>query len=721
MTDSVDTLNELLHRYLTMEQKQRAIGWGQDDGSTAWLTTAQLADRIRALSLALQSMGIGRGDRVALLSENRWEWVVADFAILAAGAVNVPIHPGLSAPQIAYILKDSGARLALVSNPERLQTLMKARRQAGDVENVICFDDPEAADASIMPLRHALEIGRAWGETHPGLYRGTRDGVEPGDLASLIYTSGTTGNPKGVMLTHHNLASNVTACSSIFNFRSDDIALSFLPPVPCVRAHRGLLLLLRRGHGDPRGPDLAALGAAFGRYRPTVFAAVPRVYEKLYARILENVPPSRRGIFDWASRLALKIVHHRRNGRGPGLLLGLQHRVADRLVYSKIRARMGGRVRFCNSGGAPLSGDLAAFLLGADINVLEGYGLTETSPVIATNVMADPRPGTVGRPVPGVEVSIAGDGEILTRGPHVMRGYWNAPDATRDTIDSDGWLHTGDIGRLDDDGFVSVTDRKKEILVTAQGKNVAPQPLENALKRMPFIAQIVIIGDNRPYLVALVVPDFAVLERISGKLGVEDLALREQLDHPAVVRMVQDEIAQATEPFAHHEQIRRFHLLEREFTTEEDEFDSHPEAQAADHSPALRGRNPGALQRPPGAGSDRLMNSSSPVRLDRREDGIAVVVFHLADESVNKITLDVTAALAAVLDELQADPPRGAVFASGRDHFCVGADVHLIAAIDDEDAARDASRRGQDLFARLSTMGFPTVAGGARQLSGRRL
>ncbi len=571
MTESVGTLNELLHRYLTMEQKSRAIGWGEADGSTAWLTTAQVAERIRALSLALQSMGIGRGDRVALLAENRWEWVVTDFAIMAAGAVNVPIHPGLSAPQIAYILKDSGARLALVSTGERLQTLMEARRQGGDVETVICFDDPQAADAAIMPLRHALEIGRAWGESHPGLYRGTRDAVEPGDLASLIYTSGTTGDPKGVMLTHHNLASNVSACSSIFDFRSDDIALSFLPL--CHVFERVVdYCYYFSGAAVIHEPDLAVLGEAFGRYRPTVFAAVPRVYEKLYARILENVPPSRRGIFDWASRVALKVVDRRLAGHGSGLVLGLQQRLADRLVYSKIRARMGGRVRFCNSGGAPLSGDLAAFLLGAGINVLEGYGLTETSPVIATNVLADPKPGTVGRPLPGVEVTIAGDGEILTRGPHVMRGYWNAPDATLDTIDSDGWLHTGDIGRLDNGGYLSVTDRKKEILVTAQGKNVAPQPLENALKRMPFISQVAVIGDRRPYLTALVVPDFMVLERIAAKLGVEDLSLREQLNHPAVVRMVQDEIDQATVPFAHHEQVRRFHLVEREFTTEEDEL-----------------------------------------------------------------------------------------------------------------------------------------------------
>ena len=571
MRPAIGTLTELLHHYLTAHQKDQAVGWGEGDGRTYWLSTAELADRIRALSLALHSHGVKPGDRVVLFAENRWEWMVADFAILTAGAASVPIHPGLSVSQIAYILKDSSACLALVSSNELLATFMEARRQAGDVEQVISFDDPPAADPDVMPLRHALEIGRAWGDSNPGLYRNTRDDVSPGDLASLIYTSGTTGDPKGVMLSHHNLASNVSACSSVFDFRADDQALSFLPL--CHVFERTVdYCYYFSGAAVIHVSDLAGLDTAFTRFRPTVFAAVPRVYEKLYARILESVPPNRQGLFRWASELALRLAARKAAGRGLGPWLALQRALADRLVYSRIRARMGGRLRFCNSGGAPLSADLAGFLLGAEIHVLEGYGLTETSPVIATNRYADPRPGTVGRAVPGVEISIAADGEILTRGPHVMRGYWHAPDKTRDIIDSDGWLHTGDIGSLDGDGYLSVTDRKKEILVTAQGKNVAPQPLENALKRMPLISQAAIIGDRRPYLVALVAPDFDMLRRIAGKLGLEEMPLRRQLDHEAVQAAVAEEIATATESFAHHEQVRRFHLLEREFDPDQDEL-----------------------------------------------------------------------------------------------------------------------------------------------------
>ena len=571
MTPAIGTLTDLLRHYLTAHQKDLAVGWGEEDGSTCWLSTAEVADRIRALSLALHSHGVKPGDRVALFAENRWEWMVADFAILTAGAANVPIHPGLSASQIAYILKDSGACLALVSSNERLATFMEARRQAGDVEQVISFDDPPAADPAVMPLRHALEIGRAWGDSKPGLYRTTRDAVSPGDLASLIYTSGTTGDPKGVMLTHHNLASNVSACTSVFAFRPDDQALSFLPLCHVFERTVDYCYYVS-GAAVIHVPDLAGLGAAFTRFRPTVFAAVPRVYEKLYARILENVPPNRQGLFRWASALAVRLSARKVAGRGLGPWLALQRALADRLVYSRIRARMGGRLRFCNSGGAPLSADLAGFLLGAGIHVLEGYGLTETSPVITTNLYKDPRPGTVGRAIPGVEVSIAADGEILTRGPHVMRGYWNAADKTRDIIDSDGWLHTGDIGSLDGDGYLSVTDRKKEILVTAQGKNVAPQPLENALKRMPLISQAAIIGDRRPYLVALVAPDFDMLRRIAGKLGLEEMPLRRQLDHAEVQSAVAAEIDTAMAPFAHHEQVRRFHLLEREFDADKDEL-----------------------------------------------------------------------------------------------------------------------------------------------------
>ncbi len=571
MKPATDTLTGLLHAYLTSHPKDRAVGSVNPDGSLSWLSTAELAERIRALSLGLQARGVRPGDRVALLSENRWEWLVSDFAILAAGAASVPIHPGLTPRQIGYILGHSGARAALVSTPQLTAALMEARGQAPDLKTVAAFDDPPAPDPAILPLAHLMDEGRAHGEAHPGSYRAVRDAVGPGDLASIIYTSGTTGDPKGVMLTHSNFASNVSSCCSVFDFQPEDVALSFLPL--CHVFERTVdYCYLYSGCGLIHLPGFHLVAESFSRYRPTVFAAVPRLYEKMYAGILGRVPASRRRLFDWAVQTGIRALRRRLAGQGVGPWLALQRLAADRLVFRKIRRGLGGRVRFTISGGAPLSADLAEFFLAVGIRVLEGYGLTETSPVIATNRIGAPRPGTVGPPIPGVEVRIAADGEILTRGPHVMKGYWRAPERTAEVMDADGWFHTGDVGQLDPHGYLSITDRKKEILVTAQGKNVAPQPLENALKGMPLIGQAAVLGDRRPYLAALLVPDFAVLARRAGELGVEGLPLAEQLNHPAVRQAVQAEIAQATEGFAHHEQIRAFALLEREFSQEQDEL-----------------------------------------------------------------------------------------------------------------------------------------------------
>jgi long-chain acyl-CoA synthetase len=319
-------------------------------------------------------------------------------------------------------------------------------------------------------------------------------------------------------------------------------------------------------------PDLTRVAEALQQFRPTVFTAVPRLYEKIYTRILEEVPPSRRRLFDWAVAVGIRAFRRRLARRRVGLLLHAQRRLADRLVYRKIREGLGGRIRFAISGAAPLDGSLSEFFLGTGIPILESYGLTESSPVIASNRPARPKPGTVGPPLPGVEVRIASDGEIQARGALVMKGYWRAPELTARTVDADGWLSTGDIGKLDEDGYLSVTDRKKEIIVTAQGKNVAPQPLENALKRMPLISQAVVVGDRRPYLAALIVPDFELLKRLGVKLETGAGSRAEQISHPAVVAAMEEEIRRATARFAHHEQIHRFLLLERELSQEAGEL-----------------------------------------------------------------------------------------------------------------------------------------------------
>jgi long-chain acyl-CoA synthetase len=571
VTRAVATLTELLHGYLTRDPREKAVGHATAGGGTAWLSTAELADRIRALSLGLMARGVQPGDRVALLSENRWEWMVSDFAILAAGAVNVPVHPGLSAGQMAYILGDSEARAALVSTRSLAATLMEARRDVPGLDTVIAFDETPANGSGLFPLARAMEEGRAHGEAHPGAYRRTRDAVEPGDLASLIYTSGTTGDPKGVMLTHGNFASNVTSCCSVFQFTASDLALSFLPL--CHVFERTVdYCYYHSGCAVAHLPDLTRVAESFAQFRPTVFTAVPRLYEKMYARIVEQVPPSRKRLFDWAVEAGTRTLRRRLAGRPVGPWLRAQRLLADRLVFRKIRDRLGGRIRFSISGGAPLDRGLAEFFLGAGIQVLEGYGLTETSPVIASNTLNRPKPGTVGPPLPGVEVRIAEDGEVLTRGALVMKGYWKSPELTARTIDADGWLSTGDIGSLDEDGYLSITDRKKEIIVTAQGKNVAPQPLENALKRAPLINQVAVVGDRRPYLVALVVPDFDLLKRLGAKLETGAASRAEQVRHPAVISAVNEEIRKATERFAHHEQIHRFLLLDRELSQEAGEL-----------------------------------------------------------------------------------------------------------------------------------------------------
>ncbi|MFQ5719824.1 MAG: AMP-dependent synthetase/ligase [Acidobacteriota bacterium] len=571
MTPATATLVDLLHRWLTVHPTDRAIGTGPGPDRMSWLSTAELAERIRAVAMGLQSVGVGPGDRVALLSENRWEWVVADFGILTARAINVPVHPGLTAGQIAFILADSGARLAFASTPELTGRLLEARRQVPSLTDVVTFDGLPAPAEAVTTLAAFLAQGRAHAEGHPGQYRRQREGVKAEDPASIIYTSGTTGDPKGVVLTHANFASNITACCNVFDFLPTDLGLSFLPlchvfqrTVDYCYYHSGCRVV--------HLSDLTRISQAFETLHPSTFAAVPRLYEKMYARIQDSVPDSKRRLFDRAVAGGVRRFRRHRAGRRLGPTQALSAWLAERLVFRHIRERLGGRWRFAISGGAPLAAEIAEFFNGIGLPVLEGYGLTETSPVIATNRLADTRPGTVGRPLPGVEVRIAADGEVMTRGPHVMQGYWHDPDKTAATIDADGWLATGDLGRLDADGFLSITDRKKEILVTAQGKNIAPQPLENALKQLSLVSQAMVVGDRRPFLVALIVPDFEVLLSRAARLGIRPGAPEDLVADPAVEAAIAAQLDTLRPRLAHHEQIRRFALLAGEFTQERDEL-----------------------------------------------------------------------------------------------------------------------------------------------------
>ena len=496
-------------------------------------------EQVEEITLGLIDLGIQPGDRAAILSENRPEWAVADLSILSAGGVTVPIYATLTPQEIEHILRDSGAKLLFVSTPELMSKVVHLQKEL-DLK-VVLFDAPyRVSGPRVWWFGELLGLGKtASPEQRRALAQRTEQG-KPEDLASIIYTSGTTGAPKGVMLTHANFLSNCQAVRQVLPMGEADTLLSFLPLSHVFERMAGYYFVLSVGGTIAYAENLEAVPKNLLEVRPTVVTGVPRFYEKMHERIqaaVRSASPLRRAIFHWAIRV----------GQGKSL----RHRLADRLVFSKLRDRLGGRIRFCVSGGAPLSKSIAEFFYAAGILILEGYGLTETSPVITCNRLDHFRLGTVGLPLPGVEVRIAEDGEILTRGPHVMRGYFQNPAATAEAIDAQGWFHTGDVGVLDPDGFLTITDRKKDLLKTSGGKMVAPQNLEAALKADTAIADCVVIGDRRKYLTALIVPN---PEKVLG------------LSQTQAAAFIWERVEQVNQALAHFEQIKKITLLPEPFT-----------------------------------------------------------------------------------------------------------------------------------------------------------
>jgi long-chain acyl-CoA synthetase len=523
----------------------------------------QLLADVHALADGMAALGIQRGDRVGLLSENRPEWALADYAMLCAGILNVPLYPTLPANQMAFIMNDAGVRAVFVSNAELLEKIREARKTVTTLEHIIIIDNLAAAGAGERSLTSVLDLGRSpTARTDDQAFRERATSVGPDDVATIIYTSGTTGHPKGVMLTHNNIHSNVAAQDWMKPKPGEPfVTVSFLPlshvfqrMVDYVLFHLGCTIAYS---------TIDNAVASLGEVRPTLAVAVPRVYEKLYAAILGATGVKRKLVL-WARQVALDWADIVLAGGKPGASLKMKHALADKLVFSKVRARIGGRLKFFVSGGAPLSVPIAKFLYGAGILVLEGYGLTETSPVIAVNTTEAMRLGTVGQPIAGTEVSIAGDGEILARGPQIMKGYYKNEAATREVIDADGWFHTGDIGTIDMDGFLAITDRKKDLIVTAGGKNIAPAPIQNAAKQSRFVADAVMIGDKRPYPILLVVPDFPILEAWAAEQHIRKS--REELVKDASVQAkIEEEVMRRLEGLARYEMPKKILMLPREF------------------------------------------------------------------------------------------------------------------------------------------------------------
>ena len=553
---NLKTLNEIFFAVVERDDRvvvmhRRAIQWIS-------ISSSEFYQSVVGVARALQEWGIGKGDRVAILSENRPEWTIADFACLLLGAVVVPVYTTLTGEQTAYILKDSGARIVFVSSDKQLQKVRGIQDQT-KIERMVVMDGVETAHA--VQMQRLMHDGP---KAQDAQFNSAARTIAPDDLATIIYTSGTTGTPKGAMLTHRNMASNIAYSLSGFTVRGGEISISFLP-LSHVTARHVDLGMLSRGVTLAYVSALDQLPQALLEVRPTIFVGVPRVYEKVHGQVdIKAKGFPKRWIYRWALAVGRK---HREEILADRVPTSLAWKICNRLVYAKVRAGLGGRAEVFISGGAPLGRELAEWYADIGIRIDEGYGLTETSPVIAVNNPQAHKLGTVGKTLPNIEVRIAEDGEILVRGPSVFKGYWNQPQETRAAL-VDGWFKTGDIGKLDADGFLSITDRKKDLIKTSGGKFIAPQPLENSLKHNALIAEAVIVGDKRKFPAVLVAPYFPLLEDWARANQVTFSSREDLVAHAKVKGLYEGIVADVNRNLARFEQLKKVILVAEEFSTE---------------------------------------------------------------------------------------------------------------------------------------------------------
>ena len=567
MMPALSTLNDLFSR-VAAAKNPRAILWQDESGSWQPISSDQIYHRVRTLSEVFISWGAKKGDRIALVAENRWEWAIADFAILAMNAVNVPVYPTLTGEQIAVLLDDADCKIAIVSTRQQFDKI-NAVRSRTQLEHIVIMDSAAAPEGSIAfstILTGADDAGSHRDPTFDALARS----VEPGDLASLIYTSGTTGEPKGVMLTHGNIAANQNLAASEFSFNRTDACISFLP-LSHITARALDYVMFAYGAQVAYCSNFDKLPQAMKEVRPTVFVGVPRVYEKIRQAVEQKsaVSPIKKRLLAWALNEGSKHSDIVYGGRQPSSFFW---KIASRLVFSKVREAFGGRVRVWVSGGAPLGIDTAKWFASAGIAVWEGYGLTETSPVIALNNPKVHRMGAVGKPLANLELKFAEDGELLVRGPSIFIGYWRKQQSNPECFDAEGFFRTGDIGHLDSDGFLYITDRKKELLKTSGGKLIAPQPIENKLKNSVMVAQVALVGDKHKFISALISPNFAALESWARNAGLETADRHSLVSDSRVIALYGEIVREANSSLANFETIKRFRLVADEWSQDSGEL-----------------------------------------------------------------------------------------------------------------------------------------------------
>jgi long-chain acyl-CoA synthetase len=567
--DEPSTLIDVFTRLARVHKRSDTLNY-KSGGRWAPMSSDELMSRVKDIAAGLHAIGIRHGDRVALLSDSRVEWTLTDAGCLFASAIDVPIYPTLTPPQVGYILNDSGAIALFLANREKFLELKDILGECPAVKHVVFFDSEGVTPDDGLTLAQLEERGREQERTDPGLIDRMAAETKPEDLATIIYTSGTTGEPKGVMLTHANLVSNLIDSSGHLSIGEQDTVLSLLP-LSHVYERQAMYMYLHHGMAVYFAESLQTIASNVREVRPTLLVGVPRLFEKIYARIQERAAEKGKiaqALLAWAVNVGTRYARLSSDRKPVPFTLKLQHSIASKLVFSKWKEAFGGRIRLLLSGGAALSEELACVYIGAGIPIIQGYGLTETSPVVTASGTENFRIGTVGRAIPHVEIRIAEDGEIEVRGPNVMRGYYNKPEETQAAFTDDGWFRTGDIGTIDQDGYLTITDRKKELFKTSGGKYIAPQPIEQAIKSSRFVNQVVLVGSEHKFPAALIVPVWEQLESYCKLKGIEVESRSELCRHPRIIDLLQRQIDALTPNLARFERIKKVALLENEFTIE---------------------------------------------------------------------------------------------------------------------------------------------------------
>jgi long-chain acyl-CoA synthetase len=541
------------------------------EGRYTPISTEEFSEKVICFFFGLQRLGLNSGDKLIILSENRPEWTMTDVATLCLGGITVPIYTSLSPEQIKYIINDSDAKVVVCSNEELWDKVRAVKSELPLVSQYITFlaDAPEG----VKTFDEVMELGKQKAQEEPELFEQAALDVKPSDVASIIYTSGTTGEPKGVMLTHSNFMSNVTSVSSILPITQKDTSLSFLP-LSHSYERTVTFAMLFNGCSIGYVESMEKVAENMLEIRPTIMGAVPRLFEKIYAKVMDNVlssSPLKRKIFFWALKVGKEYGRRQLEKKSIPSFLEFKKKLAHKLVFSKIIEKTGGRISFFVTGAAPLSKDIAEFFYAMGIVILEAYGLTETSPAATFNTFEDIKFGTVGKPIPDVEVKIAEDGEILIKGPNVMKGYYKKEEETNEVIQGD-WFCSGDIGYLDEDGFLVITDRKKDIIVTAGGKNVAPQQIENLLKTNPYITMAVAIGDRKRFMSALIVPEFEKLEEYARLQKIAFSDRSELVKNEKIVDFLLSQVNENLKDLAAYEKVKKIAILDRDFEIEKGEI-----------------------------------------------------------------------------------------------------------------------------------------------------